>query len=262
MTEPAVLVTGAASGIGRATVLLWTGRGVAVAATDRDKDGLGILAEEARASGGRLVTLPGDVTSEPDIERIFAEASDALGTVARVVASAGIEINAASHDLPAADWERVLQTNLTGTFLTCRVALRSMVEAQVGGSIVCLSSPAAFVGFAGGGNAAYAASKGGVSALVRSLAIDYAQYGIRVNAVVPGATDTPLQLSAVPTQERAAARDELVERAAHEVPLGRLARPAEIAEAIAWLLSDQASYVTGSHLVCDGGLLAKSVNTF
>jgi NAD(P)-dependent dehydrogenase (short-subunit alcohol dehydrogenase family) len=262
MTEPAVLVTGAASGIGRATALLCVSRGVAVAATDRDQDGLGSLADEAKAFRGRLLTLPGDVTFEPDVERIVAEASDVLGTLVRVVASAGIEINAAPHELPAADWDRVLQTNLTGTFLTCRVALRSMVDAQVGGSIVCLSSPAAFVGFAGGGNAAYAASKGGVSALVRTLAIDYARYGIRVNAVVPGATDTPMLLSAVPAQERAAARDELVERAAHEVPLGRLAQPAEIAQAVAWLLSDQASYVTGSHLVCDGGLLAKSANTF
>lgn len=262
MTEPAVLVTGAASGIGRATALLWTSRGGTVAATDRDEDGLRSLAEQAVGSRGRLLTLPGDVTSEHDVEQVFAEARDALGPVVKVVASAGIEINAAMHELSAAEWDRVLRTNLSGTFLTCKIALKTMVDAHAGGSIVCLSSPAAFVGFAGGGNAAYAASKGGVSAFVRSLAIDYARYGIRVNAVVPGATDTPLLVAGVSVQDRGSARAELVERAAREVPLGRLAHPAEIAQAVAWLLSDQASYVTGSHLVCDGGLLAKSANTF
>jgi NAD(P)-dependent dehydrogenase (short-subunit alcohol dehydrogenase family) len=119
--------------------------------------------------------------------------------------------------------------------------------------VVCTSSPAAFVGHAGGGNAAYAASKGGISAMVRSLALDYAPYGIRVNAVVPGATDTPLLGDA---------RDEIAERAREEIPLGRLAAPAEVAEAVLWLWSDAASYVTGSHLVVDGGLMAKSANTF
>ncbi|MDT4970213.1 MAG: hypothetical protein QOG22_356 [Pseudonocardiales bacterium] len=262
MTDPAVLVTGAASGVGRATVMLWTGRGVAVAATDRDEDGLRSLAEEAKTLRGRLYTLSGDVTSEPEVERIFAGASEALGTIMRVVASAGIEVNAAAHELSAADWEHVLQANLTGTFLTCKVAVKAMVDAHVGGSIVCLSSPAAFVGLAGGGNAAYAASMGGVSALVRSLAVDYAGYGIRVNAVVPGAAETPLLLPGVPEPDRESTYDDLVERAVREVPLGRLAKPVEIAQAVAWLLSDRASYVTGSHLVCDGGLLAKSASTF
>jgi len=104
------------------------------------------------------------------------------------------------------------------------------------------------------GHVNYAASKGGVSALVRSLALDYAPHGIRVNAVVPGATDTGM-LTAAP-------REELLERARHEIPLGRIADPSEVAEAVVWLWSDAASYVTGSHLVVDGGLLAKSANTF
>jgi 3-oxoacyl-[acyl-carrier protein] reductase len=127
---------------------------------------------------------------------------------------------------------------------------------------VCTSSPSAFTGFAGGGNGAYGASKGGVSALVRSLAIDYAPQGIRVNAVVPGATDTPLLLVGTPSEERAAARDDLLREAGRQIPLGRLGRPDEIAAAVVWLLSDDASYVTGSHLVCDGGLMARSANTF
>ena len=122
------------------------------------------------------------------------------------------------------------------------------------GAIVVCSSPAAFVAFASGGTSAYSASKGGVSALVRSLAIDYAQNGIRVNAVVPGPTETPLMWAAVPTSQREEVRQQVL----REVPLRRIANPSEPAAAALWLLSDEAAYVTGSHLVCDGGVLAKA----
>jgi 3-oxoacyl-[acyl-carrier protein] reductase len=118
------------------------------------------------------------------------------------------------------------------------------------------------VGFAGGHNAAYAASKGGISALIRSLALDYASVGIRVNGVVPGATDTPLLTVSVPAEERTELRERIIERARQQVPLGRLGTPDEVANAVLWLWSDAASYVTGSHLVVDGGLLAKSANDF
>ena len=104
--------------------------------------------------------------------------------------------------------------------------------------------------------------KGGVSALVRTLALDYAPYGIRVNAVVPGATDTPMMWAGFPAAEREAARRDVEQKAKNEIPLGRLARPEEPARAVLWLLSDESSYVTGSHLVCDGGILAKGPNTF
>jgi NAD(P)-dependent dehydrogenase (short-subunit alcohol dehydrogenase family) len=166
-----------------------------------------------------------------------------------VLAGAGIEVNRPAHELPLEDWERTLAVNLTGAFLVARHAIGAMLEAGAGGSVVCTSSPAAFVGFAGGGNTAYAASKGGLSAMVRSLALDYAHAGIRVNAVVPGATDTPL------TRDPDG-------RAREQIPLGRIAAPAEIAAAVLWLWSDAASYVTGSQLVVDGGLLARSANTF
>ena len=119
--------------------------------------------------------------------------------------------------------------------------------------------PAAFVGFAGGGNSAYAASKGGVSAFVRSAAIDYASVGIRVNAVVPGATNTPMLLG---TEDAHEGLRRIRAAAAEQIPLGRVAEPSEVAAAVVWLLSDDASYVTGTQLVCDGGLMAKSANTF
>ena len=128
-----------------------------------------------------------------------------------------------------------------------------MVEHGAGGSIVCASSPFAEV-CAPGGASAYSASKGAISSLVRSLALDYAPHSIRVNAIVPGATETALMWAGVPEVDVPAAR----ERTSEQLALGRLAEPAEIAAGIAWLLSDQASYVTGSHLVIDGGLLARA----
>lgn len=264
MSPGPVLVTGAASGIGRATALLCLARGAPVAALDQDEAGLHALADEAQgvAAAGPLLPLVCDVTSMGELERAFARARDEIGCPRGVVANAGIEVNVALHELSAGDWDRVLDVNLTGVFRTCRVALNELINRQLTASIVCVSSPAAFVGFAGGSNAAYAASKGGVSALVRSMALDYANRGIRVNAVVPGATETPMLFAGIPAERHESARDDLVARAGREIPLGRLAEPDEIAKAVAWLLSDESSYVTGSHLVCDGGLLAKSANTF
>jgi NAD(P)-dependent dehydrogenase (short-subunit alcohol dehydrogenase family) len=128
-----------------------------------------------------------------------------------------------------------------------------MLEHGRGGSIVCTSSPWAEVS-APGGATAYSASKGGVSAFVRSAALDYAEHSVRVNAIVPGATETPLMWAGLPEDEISAAR----ERISGQLVVGRLADPSEIAEAIAWLLSDRASYTTGSQLVVDGGLMARA----
>jgi NAD(P)-dependent dehydrogenase (short-subunit alcohol dehydrogenase family) len=263
LSSDVALVTGAGSGIGAAAALRALAGGARVAALDVDAAGLRALGDAAeRAGSARPLALEVDVTDEAAVAAAIARCRDELGVPTRVLANAGIEVNGPAHDLPLAAWERVLAVNLRGCFLTARHAIGALLAAGAGGSIVCTSSPAAFVGFAGGGNAAYAASKGGVSALVRTLALDYASAGIRVNAVVPGATDTPLLVAAVEPARRGAARDELIARARAEVPLGRMADPREIASAVAWLWSDDAAYVTGTHLVCDGGLMAKSANTF
>lgn len=244
--------------------LLCAERGAKVAVLDIDEGGACLVAEEARNRGASAVVgLRCDVGSEGEIERAFGRCEEELGAPRGVFANAGIEMSGPEHEMPYETWERVISTNLGGVFLTCKHALKSMLGAGVsGGSVVCTSSPAAFVGFAGGGNGAYAASKGGVSAFVRALALDYAPHGIRVNAVVPGATDTAMMWAGVPEAEREATRQEVEEKARNEIPLGRLARPEEPARAVLWLLSDESSYVTGSHLVCDGGLMAKSPNTF
>jgi NAD(P)-dependent dehydrogenase (short-subunit alcohol dehydrogenase family) len=253
------LVTGAGSGIGAAVVLAASRAGYRVAALDVAGDGLAAVAAEA---DGEVLPLQVDVSDEAAVVRALDRARDELGGATAVLANAGIERNGRAHELPYDDWARTLAVNTTGAFLVARHAIGALLEAGTGGSVVCTSSPAAFTGFAGGGNAAYAASKGGVSAMVRSLAVDYAPAGIRVNAVVPGGTDTPLLTYDAPPAERDALRERLVAGAREQIPLGRLGRPEEIAAGVLWLWSDGASYVTGSHLVVDGGLMAKSANTF
>ena len=263
MRDRSVVVTGAGSGIGRAVVLACARRGASVAALDIDAERAVSVADEASAAGSpRAVGIGCDVSVEESVRGGYDQAVEALSGLDGVCANAGVEINAPLHEFELEQWRRVLDVNLVGMFLTCREAVRRLVETGATGSIVCTSSPSAFVGFAGGGNSAYAASKGGVSAFVRSAALDYARHGIRVNAVVPGATDTPMLVS----ERDGAARDDALRHirsaAQEQIPLGRLGRPDEIAAAVMWLLSPEASYVTGAHLVCDGGLLAKSANDF
>jgi NAD(P)-dependent dehydrogenase (short-subunit alcohol dehydrogenase family) len=263
VTARTALVTGAGSGIGAAVALAAARQGARVAALDIARDRVEELAREAEREGvGRILPLAVDVRDDLAVREALRRCCEELSTPDAVLANAGIEVNGAADAIPLDDWARTLDVNLTGTFLTARHAIAAMLGEGIGGSVVCTSSPSAFVGFAGGGNAAYAASKGGISALMRSLALDYAGAGIRVNAVVPGATDTPLLTAGSPAVERPAMREQIAVHAREQIPLGRLGSPAEIAEAVLWLWSDAASYVTGSHLVVDGGLMAKSANTF
>jgi NAD(P)-dependent dehydrogenase (short-subunit alcohol dehydrogenase family) len=226
-----------------------------------------VAAREAAAEATRLGAASAlhvgvDVADETAMQAAFERCVEQLGIPTAVLANAGVEISAPAHLMALEDWQRVIAVNLTGTFTTVRLAIRELLAAESGGSIVMTSSPAAFVGHAGGGNAAYAASKGGIVAMVRSLAIDYATHGIRINSVVPGATDTPLLTVHEPGPDRLAAHAQIVDLAREQIPAGRLAASREIAAAVTWLWSEEASYVTGSNLVVDGGLLAKGANTF
>jgi NAD(P)-dependent dehydrogenase (short-subunit alcohol dehydrogenase family) len=195
-----------------------------------------------------------DVTCEEQVAESFEKIAREAGAIYGLFANAGIDMGGYIHELPLASWRSVLDVNLTGVFLTCKYGLQSMLTTNGPGSIVCTSSPTASVAMAGGAAGAYSATKAGISALVRCMAIDYASYGIRVNAVVPGATETNLMWSNVPVQHITDMRAKV----SQEIPLGRLADPEDPARAVAWLLSDDSAYVTGSHLVCDGGLLAKA----
>jgi NAD(P)-dependent dehydrogenase (short-subunit alcohol dehydrogenase family) len=255
MEDRTIVVTGGASGIGKATALLCAEKlGARLAILDVNEIAARDVADEALSSGApRALGVRCNVTRENEVEEAFELCKAELGAPDGLFANAGIDIGGLEHELPYETWNQVLSTNLSGVFLACKHALRAMLGAGKGGSIVCTSSPAASVALAAGGTGAYSASKGGVSALVRCLAIDYARHGVRVNAVVPGATETPLMWANVSEDERERMREQIN----GEVPLGRLADPTEIGQAVVWLLSDASAYVTGSDLVCDGGILAK-----
>lgn len=250
-----IVVTGGAHGIGRAAVLLCAARGDKIAVLDKNAEAAEAAAAEAVKRGAKsALGLLCDVGCEEQVEKAFELVCNKMGAPYGLFTSAGVDIGGLVHDLPAATWRQVLETNLNGTFFACKHAIRRMRQAEVPGSIVCASSPTGFVALAAGGTGAYSATKGGISALVRCMAIDYARYGIRVNAVVPGATETRLMWNNVPAEDIPRMRGVL----SKEIPLGRLAQPEEPARAVAWLLSEEASYVTGSHPVCDGGILAKA----
>jgi NAD(P)-dependent dehydrogenase (short-subunit alcohol dehydrogenase family) len=250
-----IVVTGAAHGIGAATATLAAQAGAAVALLDRDAEAAKALASRLRDAGapGSLLALGCDVAEAHSVEAAYAAVAAELGPPRGLVASAGIDRGGLVHELPLADLDAVLSVNLRGTFLTCRAALRAMLESGAGGAIVCVGSPLGAVA-APGGTSAYSASKAGIAALVRTLAVDYGAHGIRVNGVLPGPTETELMWANVPAAEVEATRAVVHD----EVPLGRLADPEEPARAALWLLSDAASYVTGSNLACDGGVLAKA----
>ena len=248
-----IVVSGGASGIGHAVAALAAARGESVAVLDVSSDCSEALSQELRSLGAdQALAVRCDVTDEVQVGAAFDRVREELGLTSGLVCAAGVDKAGMAHELPFAQWRKVLSINLDGTFLCVQQALRQMMELG-SGSIVCCSSPASFVAFAAGGASAYSASKGGVSSLVRTVAVDYARYGIRANALVPGATDTPLMWANVPSDDMPAMRKTL----AAEIPLARFAEPREPAQAALWLLSDESSFVTGSHLVCDGGTLAK-----
>jgi 3-oxoacyl-[acyl-carrier protein] reductase len=244
-----VVVTGGSRGIGRATVELLLDSGANVAVLARDSEA---LRETARLGA---VTYPADVTDEAAVVAAFAGIEQRFGDIHGLFANAGIGVlEGPVHLLPSPGWDRVIATNLRGTYVCLRETLTRMMARNHGGSIVCTSSCVAQTAIPGVGSA-YHASKGAVEAMVRSVAVDYGRHGIRCNAISPGATDTQLMWTGVGQSDLDAVRQQV----AASIVLGRVADPAEIARAAVWLLSDSASYVTGSTLVVDGGVTITSV---
>ena len=240
------IVTGAASGIGRATAERLVDEGATVVAVDRDGDGLAAAAEaigKGADDAGAVVTLVGDVGDPASAAQAVATATGELGRLDVLVNNAGILRFDHSHEVAAEDWDRVLRINLTGTFQFCQAAIPVMVAAGRG-AIVNVASTAALFGHPWA--AAYAASKGGVLALTRTLAVEYAKQGLRVNAVCPGSIDTPLtEAFHVPE----GGDPHLVRRIM--APVGA-SGPEPVAAAIAYLASDDAAHVIGAELRIDG----------
>lgn len=242
----AYLVTGAARGIGEAVARRLAGEGAALALADRDAEGLARLAGALAAGGTGVITASFDTRDSAATEAFVAEAMAAFGRLDGAVPSAGIARAARAEEMSDAGWDDVIGINLTGVFVTCRAVGRELLKAGQG-AIVTLASITAKGGQPGRVN--YAASKWGIAGLTKSLAVEWGHRGVRVNAVAPNGVDTPMIRDGIPP-------DFLEGVMLDRTPLGRLARPDEIAAAIAFLLSDEAGYINGAMLEVDGGLTA------
>ena len=246
--EKVMLVTGAGRGIGAATARLAAARGYAVGVNYlRNRAAAEAVVAEIARAGRRALAVQADVSAEPEVARMFDAVERSLGPVAALVNNAGIlERQMRLEDMTLERFERVLAANLTGTFLCAREAVRRMSSRRggAGGAIVNLSSMAARLG-APGEYVDYAAAKGAIDALTVGLAKEVARDGIRVNAVRPGLIYTEIHASG--------GEPGRVERLKDAVPLGRGGHPEEVARAILWLASDEASYVTGSFVDVSGG---------
>lgn len=245
-----IVVTGAGSGIGRAAALTLAAEGADLMLVDLA--GAELVAEE---TGGLALTV--DVTDEDQLNTMTAAAVERYGRIDGLYANAGIEGAGRAHELSRDQWSRVLEVNLTGTWLTIRAVLPAMIAAG-GGSIVTQASTAALVGVAD--LAAYSAAKGGVTALTRQIAVDYGREGIRANALCPGTVWTPL-VERTYTERGGDATfgspDAMRQRAARGYPVGRLGTPAEIAAFALFLLSEESSWISGGVFAADGGYTAR-----
>jgi NAD(P)-dependent dehydrogenase (short-subunit alcohol dehydrogenase family) len=248
MTSPfagrVCLVTGAGTGIGAATAELAAIRGALVAVVGRPGDPLAETVKSIEAGGGTAIGIAADVSDPAQIQAAVDETVRRLGSLDLAVNAAGISgAQAFVYEEPIEDWTRVIATNLSGVFYCLRAEINAMRTAGTGGSIVNVAS--VHTSHPNAQRNAYTASKHGVAGLTKNAALDCVADRIRINAVSPGTTDTPMLRSGGDQSAAALAR----------VPIGRLAQPIEIARCIAFLLSDEASYVTGAELTVDGGQL-------
>ncbi|MDR6127797.1 glucose 1-dehydrogenase [Sphingomonas sp. SORGH_AS802] len=250
---PVAIVTGASSGIGQAVARRLGLAGTAVTINYHSQaEPAEALAEEIRAAGGRAAAVRADVSKEADVASLFDQTVEAFGRVDILVANSGAQKDAPVAELSLADWQTVIDIDLTGQFLCCREAIRHFRRQpgegrpfRAAGVILSMSSVHDVIPWAGHVN--YAASKGGVAMMVKTLAQEVAADRIRVNALSPGAIATPINED---VWRDPAKRDELLKL----IPYGRIGETQDVAEAAAWLVSDAADYVTGTTLYVDGGM--------
>ncbi|MGL3212613.1 SDR family NAD(P)-dependent oxidoreductase [Bradyrhizobium sp. BR 1433] len=247
----AALVTGGGSGIGRATAIAMAREGARVAVSDLSKDGIEETVALINAAGGQSIAIQGDVTDEAEVANMVARTVSAFGRIDCAFNNAGVAGRSVGppgqriHELTQASVAKMFSVNLMGVFLCLKYEVAQMLKQGGGGAIVNTASIAGLIGLATSGH--YVATKHGVVGLTKSAAIEYAQDGIRVNCVNPGYIKTPM------TKET---MDERYDEIIAKVPVRRLGVPEEIAEAVVWMCSDKASFMTGASHVVDGGYSA------
>ncbi len=250
------IVTGGGSGIGAATAERLAAEGAKVVVADVRGPSAEAIAQTINAAGGEAIGLSCDVSCEDDVRAMVRHASERFGPVSGLFANAGTAGRGWIHETELADWQRVLSVNLTGPFLCAKHLLPAMVE-QGRGVIVTTGSIASVVIGGAGSAASYASSKGGLLQLTKQIAVDYGAQGIRAVCVCPGAVKT--QMGVHVSQDRQADQTQAttsLPRPSPWTPLSRAAAPEEIASVVSFLLSDEASFITGSAVFVDGGLLA------
>jgi len=248
----AALVTGGDTGIGAAITRELVRRGARVAINWHSKpDDAEELVRELAREGAEAIAVGGDVSEEADARRLVAETAARFGRIDILVSNAGIQIDAPALELDAADWRKVLDVNLTGQFLVARAAARRFIDQGVGegrrsaGVIVCMSSVHDIIPWAGHVN--YAAAKGGVDMMMKTLAQEWGRHRIRVVGIAPGAIRTDINREAWSDEDAARELRELI-------PYGRIGEVEDVARPVAWLCSAEADYVTGTTLYVDGGM--------
>ncbi|HLI09406.1 MAG TPA: SDR family oxidoreductase [Ktedonobacteraceae bacterium] len=249
LKDKVAIITGGGSGFGEVTARLFAREGAAVMLADINGEAAQTVADSIASEGGQVGWAQCDVTSSSSVEAMVQAALNRFGRVDILFNNAGIEGFGTVVDTDENAWERIFAVHVRGTYLCSKYALPAMIEGRRGGSVVNVSSVAGLVGIRN--MSAYSAAKGAIISMTRSMAVDFAQYGVRVNCVAPGTTMTPMgqRLVEGDTPEQLALR-------MSRYPLNRFGRPEEIANAVLFLASDESSYATGSCLVVDGGLTA------
>jgi|SRR5581483_11968037 len=247
LTGKVALVTGASSGIGRASALAFSREGAKVAVADVSIEGGEETVSLVKKAGGDAFFMKADVSKAAEVEALVARIEQTYGRLDCAFNNAGIEGAAGTiPDYPEDAWDRVININLKGVWLCMKYEIPAMLKS--GGAIVNTASTAGLVGYRGG--SAYVASKHGVVGLTKTAALEYAKQGIRVNAVCPGAIDTPMM------GRLTGHRAERAAKMAASEPVGRIGQPSEIGEVVVWLCSSAASFVTGLAMAADGGITA------
>jgi glucose 1-dehydrogenase len=240
------LVTGANSGIGRAIALRLAREGAGVAVNYLSHpEAADEVVKVITDAGGKALAVKADITVEAQVDAMFARAAEELGGLDMLVNNAGMETHHAFLEMPLDDWRKVIDVDLTGAFLCAQRAARLMVQAQTGGSIVNISSVHQIIPW--GGYAHYCAAKAGLDMMSKTLALELATEKVRVNTIAPGAIQTPIN-------KEVWSNPEMMKDLLRKIPTERMGQTEEIASVVAFLCSDEASYMTGSTLFVDGGM--------